>query len=56
MGIALSHERQVYRAPGSKRPRKPTLGPGPESAPYRGPRSTLGRPGMRGGRKPERRR
>src|SRR5262249_9874494 len=59
MGIALSHERQVYRAPGSKRPRKPTLeemGPQPESAPYRGPRSTLGRPGMRGGRKPERRR
>jgi excinuclease ABC subunit B len=59
MGIALSHEREVYRAPGSKRPRKPTLdemGPGPESAPYRGPRSTLGRPGMRGGRKPERRR
>ncbi|HEY4919764.1 MAG TPA: excinuclease ABC subunit UvrB, partial [Xanthobacteraceae bacterium] len=33
-------------------PRKPTLdemGPGPESAADRGPRSTLGRPGMRGG-------
>jgi excinuclease ABC subunit B len=33
-------------------PRKPTLdemGPGPESATDRGPRSTLGRPGMRGG-------
>jgi excinuclease ABC subunit B len=32
--------------------RKPTLdemGPGKESAPYHGPRSTLGRPGMRGG-------
>jgi hypothetical protein len=32
--------------------RKPSLdemGPGPEAAPYRGPRSTLGRPGMRGG-------
>lgn len=32
--------------------RKPTLdemGPGREAAPYRGPRSTLGRPGMRGG-------
>jgi excinuclease ABC subunit B len=58
MGIALHHERQVYRAPGSKRPRKPTLdemGPGPESKPYRGPRSTLGRPGMHGGRKPPRR-
>jgi excinuclease ABC subunit B len=39
-------------------PRKPTLdemGPGPESAPYRGPRSTMGRPGMRGGFKPRRR-
>jgi excinuclease ABC subunit B len=33
-------------------PRKPGLdemGPGTESAPYRGPRSSLGRPGMRGG-------
>src|SRR5262249_35596462 len=58
MGIALHHEREVYRPPGTKRPRKPALdemGPGPESAPYRGRRSTLGRPGMRGGRKPERR-
>jgi excinuclease ABC subunit B len=39
-------------------PRKPTLdemGPGPESAPHRGPRSTMGRPGMRGGFKPKRR-
>ncbi|MBO0712772.1 MAG: excinuclease ABC subunit UvrB, partial [Acetobacteraceae bacterium] len=39
-------------------PRKPNLdemGPGPESAPYRGPRSTMGRPGMRGGFKPKRR-
>jgi len=39
-------------------PRKPTLdemGPGRESTPYRGPRSTLGRPGMRGGFKPKRR-
>jgi excinuclease ABC subunit B len=39
-------------------PRKPALdemGPGPESAPYRGPRSTLGKPGMRGGFKPKRR-
>src|SRR5262249_18258303 len=38
-------------------PRKPTLdemGPGPakESRPYRGPRSTTGRPGMRGGWRP----
>src|SRR5262249_25810022 len=39
-------------------PRKPSLdemGPGPESAPYRGPRSNMGRPGMRGGFKPKRR-
>jgi excinuclease ABC subunit B len=58
MGIALYHERQVHREGGAKRPRKPTLdemGPGTESAPYRGgdtprpSRSTLGRPGMRGG-------
>ena len=58
MGIALHHERQVHRPAGTQRPRKPTLdemGPQPEAAPYRGPRSTLGRPGMRGGRKPERR-
>jgi excinuclease ABC subunit B len=36
-------------------PCKPNLdemGPGPESKPYRGPRSTTGRPGMRGGWKP----
>jgi hypothetical protein len=31
------------------------MGPGAESAPYRGPRSTLGKPGMRGGFKPKRR-
>jgi excinuclease ABC subunit B len=41
-------------------PRKPTLdemGPGPdkESRPHRGPRSTTGRPGMRGGWRPRRR-
>jgi excinuclease ABC subunit B len=62
MGIALHHERQVHRPGGSNKkregPRKPTLdemGPGPESAPYRGPGSSLGRPGMHGGRKPGRR-
>ena len=57
MGIALYHETLPHR-PGGKdakrdAPRKPTLdemGPGPESKPYRGgPRSTSGRPGMRGG-------
>jgi excinuclease ABC subunit B len=40
------------------RAHKPSLdemGPGPESAPYRGPRSTMGKPGMRGGFKPKRR-
>jgi excinuclease ABC subunit B len=58
MGIALSHEVQVHRPDrGDKRdsPRKPSLdemGPGPESKPYRGPRSTSGRAGMRGGWKP----
>jgi excinuclease ABC subunit B len=59
MGIALSHEVAPHR-PGSKAaqreaPRKPTLdemGPGPEARPYRGPRSTGGRAGMRGGWKP----
>jgi excinuclease ABC subunit B len=58
MGIALSHEVAPYR-PG-ERPRKPTLdemGPQPESKPYRsGPRSTSGRPGMRGGWRPKGRR
>jgi len=59
MGIALYHEVAPHR-PGDKRdaPRKPTLdemGPGPESKPHRpgaGPRSTHGKPGMRGGWKP----
>jgi excinuclease ABC subunit B len=58
MGIALYHERVPFRAGGKgekDKPRKPTLdemGPGTESKPYRGPRSTTGRPGMRGGWKP----
>jgi excinuclease ABC subunit B len=55
MGIALSHEVAPHR-PGSRdAPRKPNLdemGPGPESRPYHGPRSTTGRPGMRGGWRP----
>jgi excinuclease ABC subunit B len=60
MGIALHHEAAPHR-PGSRRgaPRKPNLdemGPGVESVPAKGdrsgPRSTLGRPGMRGGWKP----
>jgi excinuclease ABC subunit B len=58
MGIALYHERQVHRPGGKKPPRKPSLdemGPGTEAVPSRGPRSSLGRPGMRGGRKPGRR-
>jgi excinuclease ABC subunit B len=58
MGIALWHE--VKPARGDKRPRKPDLdemGPGVESVPGKssGPRSTLGRPGMRGGWKSKRR-
>jgi excinuclease ABC subunit B len=59
MGIALAHEVAPHR-PGTKgreheAPRKPSLdemGPAPESRPYRGPRSTTGRPGMRGGWRP----
>ena len=63
MGIALYHEVAPHRpgtgAPGRVAPRKPNLdemGPGVESIPGKrdpsGPRSTLGRPGMRGGFKP----
>jgi excinuclease ABC subunit B len=59
MGIALYHEVAPHR-PGRGKgdgPRKPTLdemGPGPdrEARPYRGPGSTGGRAGMRGGWKP----
>jgi excinuclease ABC subunit B len=50
MGIATWHEVKPDRDD-AKAPRKPTLdemGPGVESIPARG-RSTLGRPGMRGG-------
>jgi excinuclease ABC subunit B len=59
MGIALYHE---IKPAGGKGPRKPSLdemGPGIEAIPGKsaggwraGPRSTLGRPGMRGGWKP----
>jgi excinuclease ABC subunit B len=66
MGIALYHEVAPHRPGANKRdaPRKPNLdemGPGIESIPGKpaapesgrsGPRSTLGRPGMRGGFKP----
>jgi excinuclease ABC subunit B len=60
----LAGEAGAQRREGGQRdaPRKPTLdemGPGMESKPYRpgaeGPRSTLGKPGMRGGWKPRRR-
>jgi excinuclease ABC subunit B len=57
MGIATYHEVAPHR-PGGKGPRKPhldELGPGPEAKPYRAgtsPRSTMGRPGQRGGWKP----
>jgi excinuclease ABC subunit B len=61
MGIALHHEVTPLRD-GKKSPRKPGLdemGPGVESIPGKrdasSPRSTLGRPGMRGGFKPKRR-
>jgi excinuclease ABC subunit B len=51
MGIATWHEVKPHRTGDKAPPRKPTLdemGPGVESIPARG-RSTLGRPGMRGG-------
>ena len=61
MGIALYHEATPHRD-GKKSPRKPDLdemGPGIEAIPGKrdpaSPRSTLGRPGMRGGFKPRRR-
>ena len=59
MGIALSHEVRPSR-PGQS-PRKPTLdemGPGVEAIPARkdSPRSTMGRPGMRGRFEPSRQR
>jgi excinuclease ABC subunit B len=59
MGIATWHEVKPARGD-DKRPRKPTLdemGPGVEAIPATksGPRSTLGKPGMRGGFKPRRR-
>jgi excinuclease ABC subunit B len=63
MGIALYHEIAPHRSEANKprqgAPRKPRLdemGPSVESVPAKGsgsgPRSTLGRPGMRGGWKP----
>ncbi len=63
MGIALSHEVAPHRGANKRdTPRKPTLdemGPSAESIPAKrdpsSPRSTLGRPGMRGGFKPRRR-
>jgi excinuclease ABC subunit B len=61
MGIALYHEVTPHRD-GKKAPRKPNLdemGPSIESIPGKrdpaSPRSTLGRPGMRGGFKPRKR-
>jgi excinuclease ABC subunit B len=59
MGIATWHEVAPHRSDDKRdTPRKPTLdemGPGPETKPYRvgsGPRSTMGKPGQRGGWKP----
>jgi len=60
MGVATWHEVLPLRD-GSAKPRKPTLdemGPGVEAIPHRAansPRSTMGKPGMRGGFKPKRR-
>ena len=58
MGIATYHEVVPARSSSKGGLRKPDLdemGPGRESKPYRpgpGPRSTTGKPGMRGGWKP----
>jgi excinuclease ABC subunit B len=56
MGIATYHEVVPARSGSKGGPRKPDLDemdPGRESKPYRpGPRSTSGKPGMRGGWKP----
>jgi excinuclease ABC subunit B len=64
MGIATWHEFKPARdGDKTQRPRKPNLdemGPGVEAIPAakdpHGPRSKLGRPGMRGGFKPRGRR
>ncbi|WP_210208178.1 excinuclease ABC subunit UvrB, partial [Rhodoplanes roseus] len=71
MGIALWHERGVHRPDSKRprKPTLDEMGPGVESIPYgrdapdgersgdkpSGPRSTMGRPGQRGGFKPKRR-
>jgi excinuclease ABC subunit B len=58
MGIALYHEVAPLR-PGPRKPNLDEMGPGVEAVPAKGdrsgPRSSLGRPGMRGGFKPRRR-
>jgi excinuclease ABC subunit B len=59
MGIALSHERQVFRERGARKPTLDEMGPGTESAPYRPGKtsrhSTGGKPGTRGGWRGKRR-
>jgi excinuclease ABC subunit B len=53
MGIATYHEVKPARGDGPRKPTLDEMGPERESKPYRpGPRSTTGRPGMRGGWKP----
>ena len=59
MGIALHHEVAPHRAGAPRKPSLDEMGPGVEAVPAKGdrsgPRSSLGRPGMRGGWKPRRR-
>jgi excinuclease ABC subunit B len=59
MGIALSHESKPHRSgrepPRPQDPGRDATGPGGETKPRRGPGSTSGRAGMRGGFKPPRR-
>jgi excinuclease ABC subunit B len=58
MGIALYHEVAPHRPGAPRKPNLDEMGPGVESIPAKGdrsgPRSSLGRPGMRGGWKPRR--
>jgi excinuclease ABC subunit B len=52
MGIATWHEVKPDRSGKARKPTLDEMGPGTEAVPYRAtpsPRSTLGRPGMRGG-------
>jgi excinuclease ABC subunit B len=48
-GAARQSQGQGFATGKARKPTLDEMGPGREAAPYQGPRSTLGRPGMRGG-------